>query len=66
MRSRDSKSLSWEEYELLKYELYRLSNDLTDYEIRLRDHDLLVSKMHSIRHEINDLIGLLRVEKVIS
>lgn len=57
-------TLSYDEYELLKHELYTLHNQLTEYEARLiNDH--VVHSIWETKYAIGRLLNDLRTQDII-
>lgn len=59
-------TLSWDEYEQLKTELYTLHRQLGDYETRLLEHTRVSSSMHNVRVQIDNLIRIIRTTDLIN
>lgn len=59
-----TENLSWDEYNLFTHELRHVYNESLDCEIKLKNHDLLASKLHNLRHDIQDILYLLGQEQV--
>ena len=57
--------LSYREYELMKYELLKVYNDLTHYDDELKDNIPLHRQIWETKKDISDLLYLLQVEKII-
>lgn len=59
-------TISWEEYELLSYDLRKLHNNLSDYTKQLEGHPHLVGTMTDVMHSVTALINDLKNQSIIS